>query len=258
MTSILAAFDLETTSPKPSTCAAVQVGLVAFEYNDEAEGNLIESVIINEITDPGMESSDGASEVHGITPEMWAGKRPDFVVLGEAYHWMRSREKEIIVIGHNIRAFDMLIINRIVKETDHATYDRDLQVRYIDTLTLARRLLHMAPNGHKLGDLYQWITGNPPVDAHDAVGDCRMVLALVKYFCNALKKTVDELADDCAQVRVLEICTYKKHAGKRWGRGGQGYVPFHYAQWMANNFESPDPDLVATLRHHYNLRFRLA
>lgn len=259
MINTLAAFDLETTSPKPQTCAAVQVGLVCFEYTMVA--SLRETVVIDEICDPGMDVSDGAAAVHGITPEMMIGKRPDYEVLRDAYVWLKDHDSDMIIIGHNYRGFDIIILNRIVQ----AIYPELFAARgpvaspFIDTLTVARRVLHMAPNGHKLGDLYQWISGQAPVDAHDAIGDGRMVLTLVQYLCAALKMTVEEMATYCAETRVLEVCTYKKHAGKLWGRGPTAtHVPFFYAKWMAENFESPDPDLVATLRAKYNLRFRYA
>ena len=258
----LAYFDLETTSPEPATCGAVQVGLLKHHYNDET-GKIDETVLINEICDPGMEVSDGAAAVHGITAEMIKGKRVDMAVLGEAYDWFHRNQENVIFCGHNFRSFDLPILKRLgchAVGADwelRATFDPLAGINYIDTLVLAQRLLHMVPGGHRLGELYTWITGSEPVGAHDAAGDCRMVATLVQYFCAALKMDIEQLAKYCAETRVLQVCTYKKHKGKLWGRGPfTTHVPFFYAKWMAENFDSPTPDLAATLKFHYNLRFK--
>lgn len=257
MESCLAVFDTETTSAQPSTCGVVQCALLINRLQED--GTLQEDFVINELCDPSMEISDGAAEVHGITPEMIQGARFDHDVMFDAYMYLVERQDHMILVGHNLRPFDRPILVRLAHFAAHQRGITlpPLTIRFIDTLVIARRVLHMVPGGHKLGELIEWITQQPVVDAHDAVGDCRSVLTILAYFCGAMEMTIDQLADYCAQTRVLKICTYKKHKGKLWGRGDyKTHVPSNYAMWMANNFEGADPDLKETLRHHYGLRFK--
>ena len=254
----LAIFDLETTSPKPSTCAAVQVGLFHVAFDDET-GELITNTIVNEIVDPGMQVSDGALAIHGITADQLVGKRPDYVVLSEVYDWLKARP-HIIVAGHNVDSFDLRILfrvaqlaNALMNSEGGPTRER-FPLRVIDTLVMARRLLHTAPN-HKLAPLFEWITGKPAENAHDALGDCKMVLTLLEYFGGALGMSIDQMAEYCATPRILKYCTMGKHRGKLWGRG-DGCVPTGFVRWMCDNFEEPGQDLILTIREKYGMRFR--
>lgn len=254
----LAIFDLETTSPQPSTCAAVQVALFHVKF-DDATGGLITDTIVDEIVDPGMDVSDGALAIHGITADQIVGKRPDYEVLAEVYDWLKAHP-HVIVCGHNATTFDIPILfrcaqlaNAMMKPEGGSIRGR-FPLRIIDTLVIARRVLHTAPN-HKLAPLFEWITGQPAVDAHDALGDCKMVLALLEYFGGALAMNIDEMAEYCATPRILKYCTMGKHRGKLWGRG-EGCVPSGFVHWMCANFDDPGQDLIVTIREKYNMRFR--
>jgi DNA polymerase III epsilon subunit-like protein len=246
-------FDVETTSAKPSTCAVVQLGALHVYFNPALE-DVEEKVLYDEICDPGMDCHHGAEEVHGITAEMMQGKRPDYEVLAEFYGRLEAlcaAGAPVIVAGHAVSTFDLPILYRLAGKPA-------LPVQVIDTLVIARRVLTQSPDG-KLGSVYTWITGNDPVDAHDALGDCKMVKTIVEYLCKALKKDLLELAAYCAEPRVLKYCTFGRHKGKLWGRGGKEFVPPSFVRWMCENFDGPvSPDLIVTMKHHYGMRFRNA
>lgn len=263
------AFDTETTSEKPETCRVCQVAAVLISPGTDTD---VEDVYpwLDEITDPGLESSDGATAIHGIGPEQWAGKRLDHVALCELYDRIESEivqrtidEKELFAIaGHNIRWFDLPILYRV---TDRPAI-HGLPV--IDTMVCAQRLYPLAPS-HRLTTnpnqpektgLIEWLQLGDVVGAHSAVGDAMMVYRLVRHFMDGLGKTPLELANWCSEIRILKTCHFGRHKGKLWGKPKEGedpilYVPSGQAWWISQNF-SPAPDLEATIKKHYGYTFK--
>ncbi len=106
----------------------------------------------------------GASMVNGIRDEMVAGK-PDFKqVLREFLDFAG----EDVLVGHNIRSFDMKFLYRDALAYWGAVPDND----FVDTLPLSRTLLPELRH-HSLGDLaahYRIST----LGAHRALADCYM------------------------------------------------------------------------------------
>lgn len=242
-------YDLETTSAEPGTCRVVQVAAVRFN-GDEQE------TVLDEITNPGLASCDAATEVHGITPEMWEGKRADHEALAYLYAWLEERP-EVIIAGHNVSRFDLPILWRIVGRPA-------LGNPVIDTLTCAQRLLPLAPS-HRLttnpkepdkAGLIESLQLGEVEGAHTAAGDAHMVMRLVEHFRAGLNKSLHELAAWCATPRIHRYCSFGKHKGKPWGKD-KGCVPSGYAWFIAQNFD-PSPDLEATIYAHYGYRFKKA
>src|SRR5882672_1504866 len=105
-------YDLETTSAEPATCRVCQVAAVMFEkFQSDGCAPVLQGVTwIDEICDPGLASSDGATAIHGIGPEQWAGKRPDHVALDELYTRLNDElrvdgQPAFVVAGHNVTYF---------------------------------------------------------------------------------------------------------------------------------------------------------
>lgn len=255
-------YDLETTSEKPESCRVCQIAAVMFDADDPAAP--APDVWLDEICDPGLEASDGATAIHGIGPEQWAGKRPDIEALSEMYQKLNDGLRvdgmpQFVVAGHNVRWFDLAILYRITESPE--IYGLPI----IDTMVAAQRLYPLAPS-HRLTTnpaqpektgLINWLWGDGAVSgAHTAVGDAAMVYRLVRHFMDGLGKSAQELADWCAEARIVKYCTFGKFKGKLWGNvaGNKDYVPYGQAKWVAMNF-SPNPDLEATLKRHYGLTF---
>lgn len=264
MTRDIFLFDTETTSEKPETCRVVQVGGVLAKCIED--WNYEHEVIVDEICDPGLEVSAKAAEIHGITPEMIAGKRLDDIVINETYDWIQDNYLKpdgtpaFIIGGHNVKYFDMQLFWRI------AARGEIFGLPYIDTLVAAQRLIPLAPT-HKLTTpknepekigLIEALKLGPVEGAHTAVGDAMMVFKLIEYFCTKLKMTPMELAVWCSEPRIFKIMPFGKHKGKLLGRGGGSdtHVPAGYMWWVANNF-SPGGDWEVTLKYHYQMNMRL-
>lgn len=229
-------FDFETTSNKPETTRVVQMAAMLNELE-----------IFNELCNPGLQISDGAHEVHGITNEMVADKPSDTERVKALAEYILERQDSVILVGHNITTFDIPILWRIAEVSNPP------KIPVIDTLTCAIRTLPYV-DSHKLGDLTVTLGLGTAENAHDAMGDIVMVKALVNLFMKSLGYTLEELVEWLSSPRILKTCHFGKHKGKPWGRE-PGCVPAGYALFMAKNFEDPHPDVEATIRHHYGFRF---
>lgn len=229
-------FDFETTSNKPESTRVVQQAAM---HNDV--------VVFNELCNPGLQISDGACEVHGITDEMVRDKPSDTERVTALAQYILERKDEIIIAGHNVTTFDIPIMWRIAGVIDPP------KIPVIDTLTCAIRTLPYA-DSHKLGDLFVALGLGSAENAHDALGDIEMVKKLIFAFMSALGYDLEALVKWLATPRVLKTCHFGKHKGKPWGKG-PGCVPSGYAMFMAKNFEDPHPDVELTILHHYGYRF---
>ena len=260
MTPILS-YDTETTSEKPATCRVCQVAALLIEETGDEHLPLKMTEVFNEICDPGLESSDAATAIHGIGPEHWAGKRRDSEAMLELHYYLSQNYLDVngqpafVVAGHHVKHFDLPILWRVSERAPI------FGLPVIDTLTCATRIYPLLPS-HRLTTnpkepakvgLIESLGLGPVEGAHSAAGDALMVYRLVKHFCEGLQKTPLELAAWCSEARILKYCSFGKHKGKEWGRG-PGCVPSGFVYWMTQNFD-PTPDLEATVKYHYNMRF---
>lgn len=256
---ILLSFDTETTSNEPRTTRVVQVAAIARKITPPMEGQhwydapQSEEVLINTLCNPGVSISDSAREVHGISDEMVADKPRDVDALQVVTDYIYENQDRIILAGQNVVTFDIPILWRVS--------GRDkIRVPVIDTLICATRTLPHAAT-HKLGDLITSLGLGSADGAHDALADIRMVERLVEYFGRGLDKTWAQLAEWCGTGRVLSVCHFGKHKGKRWGRAKAGenpadFVPYGYARFIADKFDDITPDMAVTLRRHYGIMCR--
>lgn len=239
-------YDLETTSKYPDSARVVQVAGIR---RDEDRAL---TPVFNQYCQPGCDISDEAAAIHGITAEMVKDAEPDHLMMKRLYKYVRDNKDEIIIVGHNIIGYDIPILFTLGGEP--------FPVRWIDTLVCATRVFPDAES-HKLSDLAEWLQLGGHEDAHDAMADIQMVFAFVDHVRNGLGKTWDQMAEWCMAPRILKRIHFGKHKGKLWGRAKPGenpkkYVPPPYVRnVIADKFE-PTPDLVATLRHHYGMRFK--
>lgn len=265
-------FDTETTSEKPQTCRVCQVAAILLDAEPERPDMLRMQPIMSEICDPGLASSDGATAIHGIGPEQWAGKRKDEEALRELHTYIADNYRDddgykFVLSGHNVRWFDLVILWRV------SGLPPIFGLPVIDTMICAQRIYPLAPS-HRLTTnpkepaktgLIEWLNLGPVEGAHSAEGDALMVYRLVQHFCEGLGLTPMQLASWCSETRLLKYCAFGKHKGKLWGkydpskpefagRTADEYVPSGYAWFIAKEFD-PTPDLAVTIKHHYGYRF---
>lgn len=230
--SIVIVVDLETTGVDPTTCGIVQIGAVT--YHPEREHY---AVALNQLVDPGMPIPAEASAIHGITDEhiRYAPAQRTAIRLLENSIYMIARvaERVPIVAGFNCASYDFKVLEANGMEL---VRERTLDVRWLTDR-------YYPYNGGTLSATYQVATGNPPLDAHDAVADCIMTTEILHTHLQATGKTVDDLLEEFKTPQVLEFCALKKHAGKPWKD-----VPKAYVRWCLDNFTDLSPDLALTLR----------
>jgi DNA polymerase III epsilon subunit-like protein len=248
----LVCFDFETTSAEPKTTRAVQLAAIG-----RVEGSDTHDVLMNEILNPEVTINYEAAAVHGITQEQASKGRIDKLAcadLSDKLLHLRD-EYEVVLAGHNSYGFDRPIFERL-------SGAKISQFLHIDTLVGATRLFPDAPN-HKLSvadpedqkkfggpGLIQTLGLGSGEGAHDALADILMVDALVRHYASGLGKSFVELAQWCEQPRVLETVHFGKHRGKHWKD-----VPRWYIKFICEKFDTPTPDLIATVWHWHKMTF---
>lgn len=103
----------------------------------------------------------------------WRGPAGDDAALRAAWPDLTHHLGAGVVVGHNL-AFDLRFLAR---EADRLRLPGGLDVRFIDTLPLARRLVEAVPD-HRLGTLLGAFGLTPAKPLHTAVVDAAATRAL--------------------------------------------------------------------------------
>ena len=150
-------FDLETTGIHPSFDRVVEISAI------RVVGGFVDSEF-STLVNPGMPIPYAATYVNNITDEM-VQNSPTFDVALKDFLEFAG---DFVLVGHNIRLFDLKFLYRDAMNYWGQTIGND----YVDTLPLAKKYLPQLDH-HTLLDLasYYNITVK---DAHRALGDCRM------------------------------------------------------------------------------------
>ena len=101
----LAAFDLETTGPDPTTARIVTACLIRIDGSDVAPQNWI--------VDPEIEIPDGAAAVHGVTTDR---ARAEGAPYGDGYEQIRTELERVWLEGRVVAiynaSFDLTLMDR--------------------------------------------------------------------------------------------------------------------------------------------------
>jgi DNA polymerase-3 subunit epsilon len=155
-------FDTETTGLNPSQGDEIlQIGAARI-----VNSKLLRHESFEQLVDPGRDIPPAGIPIHGITPEMVAGKPPITQVL-PAFHRFAS---DTVLVAHNA-AFDMRFLQ--LKE---AATDLHFDHPVLDTLLLSA-VVHPQQESHQLEDIAERF-GVTVVGRHTALGDA-MVTAEV-------------------------------------------------------------------------------
>jgi DNA polymerase III epsilon subunit family exonuclease len=119
-------FDLETTGNDPATCRTVEIGAVRVRG-----GQVVER--FHQLVNPGIPIPADSTQVHGYT-DADVAEQPSFTEV-----WPRLRQfiGSDLLVAHNARHFDLLVLRRQVRETG----DELRGMPTFDTLPLARALV---------------------------------------------------------------------------------------------------------------------
>lgn len=169
----LAWCDTETTGLDPDRHDILDIAIV--RVASDGSETVFSSKILMERP---QNAHPKALEVNGYTPEKWVDARP----VGEVFREIHDRKllQDCILAGQNI-PFDARFIN--------ATFQRlgiDARVDYhlYDTVTLA--LAHLKPYLKSVSLVPVCVALGIPVDnAHEAMADCRMAMAVNRAILSA-------------------------------------------------------------------------
>lgn len=159
-------FDIETTGLSPLTAKIVELSGVKFRLNDS---NFSE---FSTLVDPGCPIPPQVTAIHGITNKMVAGKPSIEEVIPKFFNWIGA--ENVVMAAHNA-AFDVSFLK-------FAIAGRQLPVprhHVIDTLSLARKLVHEMPN-YKLSTLVE-LLGLTYGEHHRALADSHHVRNLLQH-----------------------------------------------------------------------------
>lgn len=191
-------FDLETTGISCINDEIIEISAIKVEKGVVTDTY---STLVN----PGRGIPFQATRVNGITDEMVA----DAPCIETALRGFLEFARGQVLVGHNIRTFDLKFIDQAAQKYFGITVDND----FIDTLPMARRCLPKL--GHyKLVDLAAYY-GISADGAHRALNDCVMNQ---KCFEELAKIQVDLPLETCPKCSG-ELIRRKGKFGEFFGCG---------------------------------------
>ena len=188
-------FDLETTGIHPTYDKVIEISAI------KVVGGVVESEF-SSLVNPEMEIPFEASMVNGITDDM-VEDAPTFEV---ALRDFLEFAGDAILVGHNIRLFDLKFLYRDAMKFWGRTIGND----YVDTLPLSNKYLPELDH-HTLLDLARHYDIKVE-NAHRALGDCRMNQQVFE----CLKEEIANPSEAAKNVMTCPMCgnIMKKRNGK--------------------------------------------
>lgn len=158
--------DTETTGLDPARDAVLALGAVT-ALAGPGGGRIVREAAFDRLVDPGRPITAAARRVHGISPEMVAGRAPLSAVLPEFCRFAEGA----VWVAHNA-AFDLRFLERAAAEAGLAP-----RPPVLDTLLLSA-VVHPGQPSHAL-DALLLRYGIEPVGRHTALGDALLTAELL-------------------------------------------------------------------------------
>jgi len=167
------ALDVETTGLDCTTDGILEIAAVRYVKN--ADGKYEEAETFTTMVNPGVEISEKARELTGITEDMIQGAPTPFEMAGQLAEFLKPGEP---IVGHNV-FFDMGFIQEAGFQIDIEQLDEELHHPYrvkfhhveIDTVS-AVTYLYPDMQKHSLSDACEYL-GIENERHHRAMGDAR-------------------------------------------------------------------------------------
>lgn len=207
--------DTETAGFNPPPYPASGVASIAWIEMDEELNELSQ---FYSLINPGCPIASGASQANGIYDKD--------VVDAPKLESVFQMDYAALIVGQNI-SFDMRFLRPFI-ETEH--------IYTICTLAMARRYLPSAPN-HKLMTLVEYLNLEKH-EAHNALGDTKMTLALLKELLAISGRTLAQEMQLAKKPALVQIMPFGKHKGM-----SMLDVPAEYLNWL-----QAAPDLNAEMK----------
>ncbi len=146
----------------------------------------------NTLINPKINIPNIVEKKTGITNEMVKEKK----TIDNYLPKLKDILENNIIVGHNIR-FDIEFIGQALR--DNYILDKDIKVKYIDTLSLSRRLIDDVSD-YKLETLKDYMNVN--IESHRALSDC---LVTNKLYLFLLKKLIKEKQEELEVEKLKKI-----------------------------------------------------
>lgn len=187
-------FDLETTGLSPEKDAIIEISALKV-----SGGEVVDE--FSTLVNPGFHIPYSASSVNGIMDDMVIEAPTIDIALKNFISFIGDS----ILVGHNIKRFDMGFIQRDAVNI----FGKHIYNEILDTLILSKRYLPDLPS-HSLGALADYYS-IPYEGAHRALADCH----INKQVYDCLAKEIANPSEAAKAVKVCPRCgnILKKRTG---------------------------------------------
>lgn len=166
-------FDLETTGLDFKKDRIIEFGAIVLEKDEN--GKFIESNVINEIVNPGMEISEKITEITGITNEEIREKGIQEVELYYMIKDLFISDEKILLIAYNVQ-FDISFMSELL-----LGYDDDKRLITHDLLDVMAVFKDNHEYPHRLVNAIEVLElSGEVVNSHRACDDARATWAVFK------------------------------------------------------------------------------
>ena len=198
-------FDLETTGVSCNDDEVVEISAIKVRGGKPVDE-------FSELVNPGRPIPYSASKIHGITDDMVS----TCPIFQEVLIRFIDFTEDDVLVGHNIRSFDMKFLQRSLLKY----FGKQLSNDYIDTLQIARIFLPDLDH-HSLVDVAKYY-GIETDGAHRAINDCRMNQKIFE----CLKKEIENPSEKAKMVQRCPKCG--NALKRRTGRFGEFFGCMSY------------------------------
>ncbi len=164
--------DLETTGGVPGRSKITEIGAVRL-----CAGSIVDQ--FSTLIDPGQEIPPIIQQITGIEPAMLVGKP----TIDETIEAFAEFVHDDVMVAHNA-AFDLSFLNY----ERHRVTGRNFTQPWLDTLVLARRLLHQRVERFNLRALAEW-AGSAVRPVHRALADAEATAAVLVRLLDLLMES---------------------------------------------------------------------
>jgi DNA polymerase-3 subunit epsilon len=202
-------FDLETTSVDTETARIVQIAAIKINHDGSTEEK---NLLINPTIPIPLETS----EIHGITDEM-VKNAPTFKQVAQS---MKNWFKGCDVAGFNSDSYDIPVISAEMERCGITFLDWEFNL--VDVMKMYR---HFYPN--KLTDIYKRFTGKELEDAHDALGDVKATMVVMKHI---LENHFDSIPTPEEVDVLLQGEKFRVDIGGKMYKDAEGVVRWNFSK----------------------------
>lgn len=211
--------DLETTGTSIQHDRIVQIATIRLDLDGVREKK-------THLINPGIPIPQGATDIHGVTDEMVAGK-PMFKEIAKAFKEYCSG---CDLGGYNSDSFD---IPMMIAEFHRCQIEfLDWELNFIDSYKIEQKL-----NSHSLSDTYRRYTGNDLDDAHDAMIDTEAMETVLMHQLEIIEGNNEQDGFDPEDLTPAMIDNWCQGENQRFDYAGKTYLKDGIVYWSFGKYK---------------------